>query len=123
VLNAWTAKREGVLQAIKQAAKSGKSTFDKEGELERLEADKPQAPRVPSLIYGDTTPEALAWNLAQKWPSGGVQYSEADVVFGRHAIGCDSILRNLVLLNSLWDVRGHKVHAVRPTRSLSKEYA
>ncbi len=109
-LNAWTAKREGVLQAIKIGTKSGKSTSRKEDELERLEADRPLAPRVPSLIYGDTTSEALAFNLAQAWPSGGVLSSEAGIVFGGHAMGRDSITRNLALLNSLWDGRGHKVH-------------
>jgi putative DNA primase/helicase len=86
-MQAWTIKREGVLQVIKHATKSGKSTSDKEGELERLEADKPQAPRVPSLIYGDTTPEALAWHLTQAWPSGGVLSSEAGIVFDRHGRG------------------------------------
>ncbi|MDQ3796461.1 MAG: hypothetical protein M3294_02520 [Pseudomonadota bacterium] len=40
-MQAWTDKREGILQAIKHAAKSGKSTFHKKGELERLKADKP----------------------------------------------------------------------------------
>ncbi|HKH20052.1 MAG TPA: YfjI family protein, partial [Gammaproteobacteria bacterium] len=109
-LNAWTAKYQGVSQAIKHAATSSKLTFDKEGELERLEADKPQAPRVPSLIYGDTTPEALAFNLAQEWPSGGVLSSEAGIVFGGHGTGRDSIMRNLALLNSLWDGIRHKVH-------------
>ncbi len=58
----------------------------------------------------DTTPEALAFNLAQAWPSGGVLSSEAGIVFGGHAMGRESITRNLALLNSLWDGRGHKVH-------------
>jgi len=119
-LNAWTAKRDGVLQAIKQASRSGKSTSLKEDELDRLEADKPQAPRVPSLTYGDTTPEALAFNLAQFWPSGGVLSSEAGIVFGGHAMGRESITRNLALLNSLWDGRGHKVHR-RTTDSFNVE--
>ena len=109
-MRAWTAKCEGVGQAIKQAARSGKPTSEKEDELERLEADKPEAPRVPTLIYGDSTPEALAFNLAQGWPSGGVLSSEAGIVFGGHAMGRNSIMRNLSLLNSLWDGRGHKVH-------------
>jgi putative DNA primase/helicase len=65
---------------------------------------------VPSLLYGDTTPEALAWYLANIWPSSGVLSSEAGIVFGGHAMGRDSITPNLALLNSLWDGRGHKVH-------------
>jgi hypothetical protein len=109
-MQAWTAKREGILQAIKQVAKANNSTSAKERELETLEANMPQEPRVPSLIYGDTTPEALAWHLAQGWPSGGVLSSEAGTVFGGHGMGRDSIMRNLALLNSLWDGIRHKVH-------------
>jgi hypothetical protein len=59
-MQAWTAKCEGILQAIKQAAKSGKSTFHKKGELERWKQTSRTSTTVPSLIYGDTTPEALA---------------------------------------------------------------
>jgi len=55
------------------------------------------------LIYGNATPEALKWNLAKGWPSGGVVSSEAGLVFGAHGMGKDSILRNLATLNQLWD--------------------
>ena len=108
-MQAWTVKRDGLMQAIKRAAKSGNSTTEKERELERLEADKPQVPRVPSLIYADTTSEKLAFDLAHTWPSGGVISSEAGIVFGGHAMGRDSIMRSLALLNRLWDGIRHKV--------------
>ena len=117
-MQAWTVKRDGLLQAIKRAAKSGGSTAEKERELERLEADKPQPPRVPSLIYADTTSENLAFDLAHKWPSGGVISSEAGIVFGGHAMGRDSIMRSLGLLNGLWDGVRHKVG-----RRTSESYA
>ena len=58
---------------------------------------------MPRLIYGDATPEALKWNLAKGWPSGGVVSSEAGLVFGAHGMGKDSVMRNLATLNQLWD--------------------
>ena len=36
-------------------------------------------------------------------PSGGVLSAEAGAVFGAHGMGQDTILRNLALLNVLWD--------------------
>ncbi|HKF95877.1 MAG TPA: DUF3987 domain-containing protein, partial [Gammaproteobacteria bacterium] len=106
----WMAKCKGITRAIETATKSGKPTLTKEQELADLEANKPQPPVVPNLIYGDTTPEALAFWLATKWPSSGVLSNEAGIVFGGHAMGRESLTRNLALLNSLWDGRGHKVH-------------
>jgi putative DNA primase/helicase len=102
-LDAWEAKRNGIKAKINQLAKSGKSARDQEAALRDLEHDKPEPPRVPRLVYGDATPEALKWNLAKGWPSGGVVSSEAGIVFGAHGMGKDSIMRNLATLNQLWD--------------------
>ena len=41
--------------------------------------------------------------LATGWPSGAVLSAEAGAVFGAHGMGQDTILRNLALLNVLWD--------------------
>jgi putative DNA primase/helicase len=41
--------------------------------------------------------------LAKNWPSGGVVSAEAGIVFGAHGMGKDSVMRNLALLNVLWD--------------------
>lgn len=65
------------------------------------------------LLYQDATPEALAWGLAHHWPSGGVISSEAGIVLGGHSMSKDSIVRNLALLNQLWD--GTPVHIDRRT--------
>ncbi|MCZ6802994.1 MAG: YfjI family protein [Proteobacteria bacterium] len=102
-MEAWEAKRGGIKDKIRQLAKSGKSTHDQEAALRDLEHDKPEPPRVPRLIYGDATPEALKWNLAKGWPSGGVVLSDAGLVFGAHGMGKDSVMRNLATLNQLWD--------------------
>lgn len=102
-IDAWEAKRSGVKEKIRQLAKESKSTANFEATLRDLEHDKPEAPRVPRLFYADATPEALAYGLAKNWPSGGVVSAEAGVVFGAHGMGKDSVMRNLALLNVLWD--------------------
>ena len=100
---AWEAKRAGIKEKIRQLAKENKPTGDKEAALRDLEHDKPESPRIPRLFYTDATPEALAYGLAKNWPSGGVVSAEAGIVFGAHGMGKDSVMRNLALLNVLWD--------------------
>jgi hypothetical protein len=105
----WKAEQEGVLSAIKQAAKTGKSVEKLRGELLTLEGNKPKPPKVPKLLRGDDTPENLAWVLASEWPSIGVITAEAGCVLGSHGMGTDSVMRNLALLNTLWDGKDHRV--------------
>jgi putative DNA primase/helicase len=102
-LAAWEAEREGILSAIKAAGKSGKPCDRLKSELVELERVKPEPPRVPRLLLGDETPEALAWSLAKLWPSAGVLSSEAATILGAHGMNRDNIMRNLGLLNVLWD--------------------
>ena len=108
---AWEAERDGILAAIRSAgrAKSPKSTDKLKADLRELEHDKPEPPRVPRLLLGDETPENLAWGLAKHWPSAGVVSAEAGIVFGAHGMGKDSVMRNLGLLNVLWDGGSHSV--------------
>jgi putative DNA primase/helicase len=101
--DAWEAQRSGLKEKIKQLAKDGKPSTAQVQQLHDLDADEPTAPRVPRLIYGDATPEALTYALAKHWPSGGVISSEAGSVFGGHGMGGDSVMRNLAALNQLWD--------------------
>lgn len=108
-LAAWDAKRDGILSAVKDAGKKGQPVDEFQAELEQLELEKPESPRVPKLILGDETPESLAWNLAKEWPSAGVLSSEAGVVFGSHGMSKDSAMRNLALLNVLWDGGEHAI--------------
>ena len=108
-LASWEQRRDGIKARIKEAAKQGKPTANDESELAQVEADRPALLRVPRLIHADTTPEALAWNLANGWQSGGVMSSEAGIVFGGHGMQSDSVMRNLSLLNALWDGVAHRV--------------
>ena len=105
---AWEAEREGIISAIKQSGKMAKAVSGKDiktlrADLAEHEHHKPEAPRVPQLMRGDDTPENLAFVLARGWPSAGVVSAEAGIVFGAHGMGGDSIMRNLALLNILWD--------------------
>jgi putative DNA primase/helicase len=106
---AWDARQAGVKDKIKTDTKAGNSTTDHEQRLRDLKDEEPLAPRVPKPLLGDETPENLAWVLSHEWPSGGVISSEAGIVFGAHGMGRDSIMRNLGLLNILWDGGVHSV--------------
>jgi len=99
----WEAKRSALKSKIQEYAKKNKDTRVYENDLRCLEKEKPTPPRIPKLIYGDATPEALAFDLSTKWPSGGVMSSEAATIFGGHAMNPDSIMRSLGQLNIMWD--------------------
>lgn len=102
-MQSWLAKKSGVLESIKRAAKQNNSVKDLEEKIRDLEHNKPKAPKVPTIIYGDATPEALTFGLAEKWPSAAIISSEAGTVFGSHGMGAESVTRNLSALNVLWD--------------------
>jgi len=102
-VEAWEAKRSGIKDKIRQLAKEGKSTAGMESDLRNMEHDKPKPPRVPKLIREDATPEGLAKKLQKEWPSAGVVSNEAGIVFGAHGMSKESVMRNLALLNKLWD--------------------
>ncbi len=102
-LSAWEAEREGILSSVRAAAKAGKPVDKLRADLIELERDKPEPPRVPKLIREDATPEGLAKKLQKEWPSAGVISNEAGIVFGAHGMNRESVMRNLALLNKLWD--------------------
>ena len=101
-LEGWEAKQGGVKDKIRSLTKEGKNTRDLEQTLRDLEQEKPEPPRMPRLVYGDATPEALCCGLL-RWPSGGVFSSEAGSVLGSHGMKADSAMSNLATLNQLWD--------------------
>lgn len=110
---AWEAEKAGIVAKIQQLTKSGEETGEWKDKLVELEKSEPVGPKVIRLLYQDATPEALAWGLAHNWPSSAVISSEAGIVLGGHAMGKDSLVRNLSLLNQLWD--GSPVHIDRRT--------
>ncbi len=106
---AWEERCAGIKARIREAARKDQGSDDAERALAAEEINRPKGPPVPSLIHADATPEALGFELARRWPSGGVMSSEAGIVFGGHGMGRDSVMRNLSLLNALWDGTSHRV--------------
>ena len=100
---AWESSQTGIKDNIRLKAKKGDPVDSQREALRRFEDNKPVPPRVPRLLRLDETPENLAWVLAREWPAAGIVSAEAGLVFGAHAMGKDSIMRNLALLNTLWD--------------------
>jgi putative DNA primase/helicase len=102
---AWEAKKSGLQDAIRNAARKGDPTGNLTARMRDLVNDEPQPPRVPRLLYGDATPEALTWGLSKTWPTAAVISSEAGTVLGSHGMNAESMTRNLSILNQLWDGR------------------
>jgi putative DNA primase/helicase len=103
LITAHKSEQDAWEEKIKALAKEGKPSMAQARELHDLDKAEPRPPKVPRLVYGDATPEALTYALAKQWPSGGVISSEAGSVFGGHGMGADSVMRNLAALNQLWD--------------------
>jgi Protein of unknown function (DUF3987) len=107
---AWTAEHEGILGKIRRASGAGDGKNNKGPSLEALkfmlaglEKTRPPLVLVPSLFLEDITPEALTLELANGWPSAAVWSDEGALVVGSHAMGDQSVIRNMALLNRLWD--------------------
>jgi len=94
-------KIKGFTKGSENAAKANMG-FHKKA-LENLMLNEPQSPKVPRLIYSDATPEALAYSLYKNWPAGSITSSEAGLVFGSHGMRSESVMKNLGMLNTLWD--------------------
>jgi len=107
--DSWSMQCEGLKQKIKETAKQQKSTDTYTTNLVDLQEKEPIAVRVPRLIYGDATPEQLGYALAKNWPSAGVLSSEAGIVFGSYGMSGDSAMRNMALINILWDGGTHTI--------------
>lgn len=109
VLQAWEAKKRGVLAQIERLARNGDQTHEQDQLLELLDQERPVRPTMPKLIYAETTAEGLAWGLHQDWPAAGLLSSEAGAVLGSHGMGRESVMRMLALLNALWEGEPHSV--------------
>jgi putative DNA primase/helicase len=112
-MGAWNAEREGVVAKIKELSKNGRPTDALKRDLVDLQAEKPEPPRVPRLIYSDITPEELGYQLAKRWPSAAITASEGGIVLGGHSMTGDSAMRNMARLNDLWS--GQEISSDRRT--------
>lgn len=101
--DAWTAEREGLLQALRYATKNSEPTANIKQELKDLDQQEPVKPRGKTMLYEDATPEGLIKSMFDGCPSGGIFSSEAGIVLGGHAMSSESISRNLATNNKFWD--------------------
>jgi len=101
--DAWKSARAGLLDAIKSAAKTGESTEELTAQLKQHDTDRPEAIRVPRLIYSDVTTEQLIHLLAKQWPSAIESSSEAGQIFGSHGANSDNAMKYFAARNILWD--------------------
>ncbi|MBO0615286.1 YfjI family protein [Thiothrix fructosivorans] len=99
----WKAEVEGIKQAIIQAGRKGENTRELQERMELAEATQPKALHTPDMVFEDSTPESIAFDLAHKWASAGILSDEAGVVFGGHGMKADNITKNLAVLNKLWE--------------------
>ncbi len=101
-LAAWTARMEALTAGL-QKEKGKAAGADSVAELAEVQRAKPEAPRMPQMFYEDTTPEAIAWGLAKKWPSAAIMAAEGGMILGGHGMSKETLVRNLALINVLWD--------------------
>ena len=99
---AWNARMEALTAGLRKE-KGKAASADSVAELAEHTRAKPEAPRLPQMFYEDTTPEAIAWGLAKKWPSAAIMAAEGGMVLGGHGMSKETLVRNLALLNVLWD--------------------
>lgn len=95
----------GHVDAIRKLTREGKPTDEREKALAKLEQEAPVRPKVPQLVLMDATPEGLLTALSDGWPSAIVASDEGGLILGGHAMGRETIMRNLAQLNVLWDGR------------------
>lgn len=103
-LAAWETVESVHKDTIKKAAKDGQPAEIMEiveARLREHAVRKPVEPRVPQMLRGDDTPEALTSAL-KKWPTAAVISSEAGMIFGAIGMNKDNVMRNLGTLNAAW---------------------
>lgn len=116
----WQTRKDGILQKIKRLSGSTKAEDHDEcrtleSALLLLDDDRPKVPPLVKLFHEDTSPERLAVNLADGWPTASLWSDEAGLIVGSHAMTEDVALRFLSLLNRLWD--GNEFDRQRESRS------
>jgi putative DNA primase/helicase len=102
-LTEWQARYDAKEGHLSNETKAGNPVETIKADLANLTLAKPSQPRVPRLVYTDTTQEKLTRNLATVWPAAGIVSSEGGAVLGGHAMGPDTVMRTLSAFNVLWD--------------------
>lgn len=94
----WITRTKSLKKAMLKAGTRGEEKLKAaEEEFRKHFSQKPNQPHPQSLMFQDSTPEAIAWNLHAAHPSAGLISDEAGMVLNGRAAG------QLPLLNALWD--------------------
>lgn len=95
-LAVWQTRVKVLMADIAAAEREGEPLDDLRDKLEAMYRDKPKASLQPKWLLSDASPEAIALRLSS-WPSAALISDEAGVIFNART------LRNLELINTLWD--------------------
>ncbi len=106
---AWQMQRSGLLSQIKRSTFASNDADKLTHQLAELIRNEPTVPLFPSLYFEDCTPEGLAHNLSQNWPSTSLWSDEGGIVLGGHGMQ-SSQTRFVALLNRLWDAKEYSTH-------------
>jgi putative DNA primase/helicase len=104
-------QKKALVQELEKLPIDSSEQFRLKNELKLLYDSKPAEPVFKKLIYADTTPEALAWSLYNKWKAAAIITAEAGEFFGSTGMRSESLTTSLSILNNLWD--GSEVHVDR----------
>lgn len=99
-LDLWQLEHRAVESRLRRAIKRGQPAEELRAVFKEHARQKPQASPLPHILYSDTTPEALLFNLHKAWPYAALVSSEGSTVLSGPA------LRQIGLLNELWDGSG-----------------
>lgn len=105
----WEATGSNLKNKIHNKIKNSEDIDRLKSEYQTHLANKPIKPKIPTFVYSDTTPEALAEHLKNVWPSATIMADEAGNFIGNFAIRPNSSIKSFALLNSLWDGKSVEV--------------
>lgn len=102
-IESWSAKKEGIESAIKDAAKKHKETDALEAQLAEHMKNRPQPLKCPWLFFDDVTIERISTSFAERWPSAAWMSSEGGAILGGHSFRGDAQIGTFAHLNQRWD--------------------
>jgi hypothetical protein len=106
---AWRAEKDGVLNQIRNRSLKEQVTDALKEHFVNIMAKEPHVPLLPTLFFEDATQEALAFHIANGWPSASLWSDEGGIII--HGQGMQNNANKFVaLLNRLWDGKSFISH-------------
>jgi hypothetical protein len=106
---AWRAEKDGILNQIRTRSLKDESTDILKRHFVELMAQEPEIPLLPTLFFEDATQEALAFHIANGWPSASLWSDEGAIII--HGQGMQNNANKFIaLLNRLWDGKSFIAH-------------